>query len=148
MEKIQVLVTVTHSLDGKEGAHVARGSLEPRQLLAVAEKIRIEAAAMCTAYQLSEAHELRFIMEMVKMLYILLKAAFNTGQPFVTSGTARRSCFRTVAMCAVPVPAACVTAMRAPNDGSAACGSFSRPLSHVSMATKGWPVLNAALSRI
>jgi uncharacterized membrane protein YgcG len=87
MEKIQILVTVTHSLDGKEGAHVARGSLEPRQLLAVAEKIRIEAAAMCTAYQLSEAHELRFIMEMVKMLYILLKAAFNTGQPFVTMET-------------------------------------------------------------
>ena len=87
MEKIQSLVTVTHSLDGKEGAHVARGSLEPTQLLALAEKIPIEATAMCTAYQLSETHELRFIMEMVKMLYLLLKAAFNTGQPFVTMET-------------------------------------------------------------
>ena len=54
-EKIQALVTVTHSLDGKESAHVARGSLEPTQLLTLAEKIRVEATAMCTAYQLSEA---------------------------------------------------------------------------------------------
>ena len=87
MEKIQSLVTVTHSLDGKEGAHVARGPLEPIQLLTVAEQIHIEANAMCTAYQLSEVHELRFIMEMVKMLYLLLKAAVNTGQPFVTLET-------------------------------------------------------------
>jgi hypothetical protein len=84
MEKIRVLVTVTHSLDGKEGEHVARGSLEPTQLLTLAERIRVEATAMCTAYQLSEAHELRFVMEMVKMLYLLFKTAFNTGQPFVT----------------------------------------------------------------
>ncbi len=87
MEKIQSLVTVTHSLDGKEGAHVARGSLEPIQLLTAAEKIRIEATDMGTAYQLSEVHELRFIMEMVMMHYLLLKAAVNTGQPFVTLET-------------------------------------------------------------
>ena len=42
---------------------------------------------MCTAYQLSEVHELRLIMEMVKMHYLLLKAAVNTGQPFVTLET-------------------------------------------------------------
>ncbi len=57
--KVQALVTITHSSDGKEGAHVARGSLEPAQLLIFGEQIDLEATSRCTAYQLSEAHELR-----------------------------------------------------------------------------------------
>jgi hypothetical protein len=85
--RVQALVTVTHSLEGKEGAHVARGSLEIAQLVTFVEQIRREATSMCTAYQLSEAHELRFIMVMVEMLYIPLRAAFNTGQPYRTMAT-------------------------------------------------------------
>jgi hypothetical protein len=111
-------------LDGKEVAHVARGSLEPTQFLTLAEKIRIEATAMCTAYQLSEAHELRFIMEIVKRLYLLLKAAFNTGQPFVTMEAWLKGRL-TDPQAALPTLGALIAVTHAAGTGTAAASIFT-----------------------
>ncbi len=64
--KVQASLMVTHSLDGMEEAHVARGTLDPGQLITVVEQIRTDATSMCTAYQLPESHTLRFMLEAVQ----------------------------------------------------------------------------------
>jgi hypothetical protein len=51
------------------------------------DQISAEAELICTANQLPEAHKLRFVLEAGKMLYTVLKAARNSGEPFNTITT-------------------------------------------------------------
>jgi hypothetical protein len=74
--------TVTKSLDGRAEAHVTKGTMDPTQLMDFIDLIRREAAAICTAYQLSQSHSLRFTIEAIKMMFMLLKTACNSGRPF------------------------------------------------------------------
>jgi hypothetical protein len=79
---VQAACTATKSLDGHADAHVTKSTMDPTQLMDFIDIIRREASAICTAYQLSESHTLNFIMEAVKMLFMLHKGARNSGQPF------------------------------------------------------------------
>jgi hypothetical protein len=75
-------------VDGKAAeAHVCRGTLDAQQLASFADQVSTEAELICTANQLPEAHKLRFVLEAGKMLYTVLKAARNSGEPFNTITT-------------------------------------------------------------
>jgi hypothetical protein len=85
---VQTLCTVTRSVDGKAAeAHVCKGTLDAQMLANFVDQISAEAELICTANQLPEAHKLRFVLEAGKMLYTVLKAARNSGEPFNTITT-------------------------------------------------------------
>ncbi len=85
---VQTLCTVTKSVDGKAAeAHVCRGTLDAQMLANFVDPISAEADLICTAHQLPEAHKLRLVLEAGKMLYTVLKAARNSGEPFNTITT-------------------------------------------------------------
>jgi hypothetical protein len=85
---VQTLCTVTKSVDGKAAeAHVCRGTLDAQMLASFVDQVSTEAELICTANQLPEAHKLRFVLEAGEMLYTVLKAARNSGEPFNTLST-------------------------------------------------------------
>jgi hypothetical protein len=84
-ETVQELCTVTKSVDGRTAEpHVSRGTLNATQLAAFVEGVTTTAELICTTHQLDAAYKLRFVLEVVKMLYTLLKAQRNSGEPFNT----------------------------------------------------------------
>jgi hypothetical protein len=93
---------------------------------------------MCTACQLSEAHELWFLMEMVKTLYLLLKTAFNTGKPYRTMETWRKGRV-TDPQVALPAPATLIAVTHVAGTCTAHMASV------LTKERRGLPLLNAAV---
>ena len=82
---VGTLCTVNKSAEGRDiTPHICSGTMEATQLATFVQKVNEEAALICTKHQLEEAHQLRFVAEAVKMLYINLKNARNSGEPFNT----------------------------------------------------------------